>query len=139
MNRQNKPTKQLSSIVILVIGFSFASSSAAKELMPMFSGVLIGGYDLNKDTGPMGTPSYNSQANEFKGSYRGLKMPVFAEIRDRIHQMLVPQQELSRLNTPLDSASKDIVVKRYSSTNNAAQNTPTNTATSDVPSTIQQN
>jgi len=62
-------------------------------------------------------------------------MPALAEVRDRIHQILVRQQELSLLNTLLDSASKDIEVKRYSSTNNAAQNT----ATSDVPTTIQQN
>ena len=66
-------------------------------------------------------------------------MPALAEVRDRIHQILVRQQELSLLNSLLDSASKDIVVKRYSSTNNAAQNTATNTATPDAPTTIQQN
>jgi hypothetical protein len=62
-------------------------------------------------------------------------MPALAEVRDRIHQILVRQQEVSLLNTLLERASKGIVVKRYSSTNNAAQNT----ATSDASTTIQQN
>lgn len=62
-------------------------------------------------------------------------MPALAEVHDRIRQILVRQQEVSLLSLILESASKDIVVKRYSSTNNAAQNT----ATSDAPTTIQQN
>jgi hypothetical protein len=127
--------RQLPTIVILVIGFAFASSATAKEIMPMFGGVLIDGYDLGKDTLPKGTLSYNPETNGFKGIYRGLKMPALAEVRDRIHQILVRQQELSLPNTLLDSASKDIVVKRYSTTSNAVQNT----ATSDAPTTIQQN
>ncbi len=54
MNRQNKLNNQISTIVILVIGFAFASSATAKEIMPMFGGVLIDGYDLRKDPGPTG-------------------------------------------------------------------------------------
>ncbi len=60
-------------------------------------------------------------------------MPALAEVHDRIRQILVRQQEVSLLNLLLESASKDIVVKRYSSTNNAAQNT----VTSDAPTTSQ--
>ena len=60
-------------------------------------------------------------------------MPALAEVHDRIRQILVRQQEVSLLNLLLESASKDIVVKRYSSTNNDAQNT----VTSDAPTTIQ--
>lgn len=62
-------------------------------------------------------------------------IPALAEVHDRIRQILVRQQEVSLLNTLLERASKEIVVKRYSSTNNAAQNT----ATSGAPTTIQQN
>ena len=91
MSRQNKLSKQVSTIVILVIGFAFASSATAKEIMPMFGGVLIDGYDLSKDTGPKGTLSYNPETNEFKGSYRGLKMPaqrsaIFAWVHDTVNQ-----------------------------------------------------
>ena len=83
--------RQLPTIVILVIGFAFASSATAKEIMPMFGGVLIDGYDLGKDRGPKGTLSYNPQTNEFKGSYRGLKIPaerrtVFAWVHDTVNQ-----------------------------------------------------
>jgi hypothetical protein len=127
--------REISTIVILVIGFALASSATAKEIMPMFGGVLIDGYDLGKDTSLKGTLSYNSETNGFKGSYRGLKMPALAEVRDRIHQKLIRQQELSLPNTLLDSASKDILVKRNSSTNSAARNT----AMSDGPTTIKQN
>lgn len=62
-------------------------------------------------------------------------MPALAEVHDRIRQILVRQQQVYLLSLLLESASKDIVVKRYSSTNNAAQNT----AISDAPTTIQKN
>ena len=77
------------SILLLSLTFSFTAS--AKEIMPMFGGVLIDGYDLSKDTGPKGTLSYNPETNEFKGSYRGLKMPaqrsaIFAWVHDTVNQ-----------------------------------------------------
>ena len=83
--------KQVSTLFILIFGFTFASFVSAKEIMPMFGGVLIDGYDLSKDTGPKGTLSYNPETNEFKGSYRGLKMPaerraVFAWVHDTVNQ-----------------------------------------------------
>ena len=52
--------------------------------------------------------------------YKKLPMPTLDEVRDRIYQTLVRRQEVSLLKALLESASKDIVVKRYSPTNNAA-------------------
>ena len=50
-------------------------------------------------------------------------MPALDEIRDRMYQTLVRQQEFSLLQALLERASKDISVERYNSTNNATQDT----------------
>ena len=48
-------------------------------------------------------------------------LPALDEVRDRIRQTIVRQQEVSLLKTLLENASKDIVVERYTPTNNATQ------------------
>jgi len=88
---ENKMNKQITTIAILVLGLAFASITTAKEIMPMYGGVLIDGYDMGKDVGPKGTLSYNPETNEFRGSYRGLKMPsqraaIFAWVHDTVNQ-----------------------------------------------------
>ncbi len=60
-------------------------------------------------------------------------LPALDEVRDRIRQTIVRQQEVSLLKALLDRATKDIVVERYTPTNNATQDT----AISDVAITNQ--
>ena len=60
-------------------------------------------------------------------------LPTLDEVRDRIRQTIVRQQEVSLLKTLLESAAKDIVVEHYTPTNNATQDT----AISDVAITNQ--
>lgn len=83
--------RQIIAAAIVVLGLALTNLTAAKEIMPMYGGVLIDGYDLSKDTGPKGTLSYNPETNEFRGSYRGLKMPpsrraIFAWVHDTVNQ-----------------------------------------------------
>lgn len=59
----------------------------ADEILPMMGGVLIDGYDFNKDIGPKGSFIYDSAKNELRGKYVGLKMPagrraIFAWLHD---------------------------------------------------------
>ena len=83
--------KLIIKISILLLSLTFAITAGAKEIMPMFGGVLIDGYDIGKDVGPKGTLSYNPETNEFRGRYRGLKMPaersaIFAWVHDTVNQ-----------------------------------------------------
>ncbi len=61
------------------------------SVRPMLGGVLIDGYDFGKDIGPKGSIAYNSETNQFKGSYNALKMPpgrraIFAWLHDTVNQ-----------------------------------------------------
>ncbi|MFQ5545735.1 MAG: hypothetical protein ACE5FE_07140 [Acidiferrobacterales bacterium] len=83
--------RQITTVAILVLGLTLGTLAAAKEIMPMYGGVLIEGYEFGKDTGPKGTLSYNPETNEFRGTYRGLKMPpgrraIFAWLHDTVNQ-----------------------------------------------------
>jgi hypothetical protein len=87
----NKMNRHITAFTIFTLCLTVAGFATAKEIMPMFGGVLIDGYDLSKDTGPKGTLSYNPQTNEFRGSFRGLKMPadrgaIFAWVHDTVNQ-----------------------------------------------------
>jgi hypothetical protein len=62
-----------------------------KKVQPMYGGFLIDGYDFKKDVGPKGTIVYDKEANEFRGTYAGLKMPrgrraIFAWLHDTVNQ-----------------------------------------------------
>lgn len=68
-----------------------ATENAAENVEPMFGGVLIDGYNFGKDIGPKGTIIYHKNANEFTGTYNGLKMPagkraIFAWVHDTVNQ-----------------------------------------------------
>jgi hypothetical protein len=83
--------RQITTVVIFALALTLGAPAVAKEIMPMYGGVLIDGYDFGKDTGPKGTLSYNPETNEFRGSYRGLKMPpdrraIFAWVHDTVNQ-----------------------------------------------------
>lgn len=83
--------RQIFTVTMLVIGLTFNGIATAKEIMPMFGGVLIDGYNMSKDTGPKGTLSYNPETNQFTGRYRGLKTPsdrrdIFAWVHDTVNQ-----------------------------------------------------
>lgn len=77
-------------ILIAAIGWLF-SPVQAKEVIPMFGGVIIDGYDFAKDDGPKGSVSYDAKKNQFKGAYTDLKMPkgrkaIFAWLHDTVNQ-----------------------------------------------------
>ena len=61
-------------------------------------------------------------------------LPTLDEVRDRIRQILVRQQEVTLLNALLERASKDIAVERHSSSNLAQ-----GMGTPDAPTTNQDN
>lgn len=74
-----------------VLMLSFLAVQAAENVEPMFGGVLIDGYNFGKDIGPKGTIIYHENANEFTGTYNGLKMPagkraIFAWVHDTVNQ-----------------------------------------------------
>ncbi|MCZ6558661.1 MAG: hypothetical protein O7A69_12945 [SAR324 cluster bacterium] len=79
------------SALAVVLGAVLASTVHADTVRPMIGGVLIEGYDYGNDIGPKGSIAYNTQTNEFKGSYNGLKMPkgrraIFAWLHDTVNQ-----------------------------------------------------
>ena len=83
--------RQIITVAVLVLGLTLSTLVVAKEILPMYGGVLIEGYEFGKDTGPKGTLYYDSEKNEFRGSYRGLKMPpgrraMFAWVHDTVNQ-----------------------------------------------------
>ena len=78
----------LLSAVMMLTGIPLAH---AKEVVPMYGGVIIDGYDYAKDIGPKGSIAYDESANKFVGAYNGLKMPagrraVFAWLHDTVNQ-----------------------------------------------------
>ena len=80
------------SMLALALALGGAPPTAqAKEVAPMYGGVIIDGYDFAKDIGPKGTIAYDAATNEFVGSYNGLKMPagrraIFAWVHDTVNQ-----------------------------------------------------
>ena len=52
----------------LVLGGAWASLSA-KQVVPMYGGVIIEGYDYQADIGPKGTIAFDESAGKFVGSY----------------------------------------------------------------------
>jgi hypothetical protein len=63
----------------------------SQAVQPMYGGLLIDGYDFKKDIGPKGTILYDKEANEFRGTYIGLRMPkgrraIFAWLHDTVNQ-----------------------------------------------------
>lgn len=79
-------------IVGAAVAFSaFAVSAPAKEVVPMYGGTLIEGYDFGKDIGPKGSFNFKEDTGEFVGSYTGLKTPesrhaLFAWLHDTVNQ-----------------------------------------------------
>jgi hypothetical protein len=70
---------------------ALAAASTAKEVSPMYGGLLIDGYDFAKDIGPKGSIAFDEKTGEFVGSYTGLKMPpgrraIFAWLHDTENQ-----------------------------------------------------
>ena len=59
-----------------VMMIALVPASQAKEVVPMYGGVIIDGYDYAKDIGPKGSIAYDESANKFVGAYNGLKMPA---------------------------------------------------------------
>jgi hypothetical protein len=91
MERRNKMKCRIAAIFTTIIGLCLVTVAIAGDIAPMTGGVLIEGYEFGKDTGPKGTLSYNPETNEFKGTYRGLKMPaerraMFAWVHDTVNQ-----------------------------------------------------
>lgn len=83
--------KLITIVTSLVLALGMNSLVHAKEITRLYGGVLIEGYDFNKDVGPKGTIAYNADANEFRGAYYGLKMPpgrraIFAWVHDTVNQ-----------------------------------------------------
>ena len=76
----------LSTLFALALLLPFQALQA-KEVVPMYGGVLIDGYDFGKDIGPKGSITYDKEKNQFTGAYNALKMPagrraIFAWLHD---------------------------------------------------------
>ncbi len=74
---------------VALVGFS--TFAAAKEVAPMYGGLLIDGYDFASDIGPKGSIAFDEATGEFVGAYNGLKMPpgrraIFAWVHDTVNQ-----------------------------------------------------
>jgi len=70
---------------------ALATIAPAKEVVPMYGGLLIDGYDFAKDIGPKGSMAFDENSGEFVGAYNGLKMPpgrraIFAWVHDTVNQ-----------------------------------------------------
>ena len=82
----------IKTLFILVIAICCLGWSAqAKEVVAMYGGVIIDGYDFANDIGPKGSIAYDEEKHEFRGSYNGLKMPkgrraIFAWLHDTVNQ-----------------------------------------------------
>ena len=68
-----------------------SQESKDQQVQPMYGGFLIDGYDLKNGHSPKGTIVYDEAANEFRGTYHGLKMPkgrraIFAWLHDTVNQ-----------------------------------------------------
>jgi hypothetical protein len=83
--------RSISTLGVLVALAVFATVSSAKEVDPMYGGLLIDGYDFANDIGPKGSIAFDEEAGAFVGSYTGLKMPpgrraIFAWLHDTENQ-----------------------------------------------------
>ncbi len=62
-----------------------------KEVVPMYGGTIIDGYDFANDRGPKGSIAFDSEKSVFSGTYTGMKMPkgrraIFAWLHDTVNQ-----------------------------------------------------
>ncbi len=78
----------LAMIGVLILAGTVAQ---AKDVTPLYGGVIIDGYDYGNDAGPKGSIAYDADKNQFSGSYIGLKMPagrraIFAWLHDTVNQ-----------------------------------------------------
>lgn len=77
--------------VVLSAGLSAVVYANKQDIMAMTGAVLIEGYDAKQDAGPKGSIVYDPASNEFRGTFRGLKVPdgrtaVFAWLHDTVNQ-----------------------------------------------------
>lgn len=77
--------------ILAVATLVAAAGVQAKEVVPMFGGILIDGYDFANDIGPKGSIAFDEEKGVFSGSYNGLKMPagrraIFAWLHDTVNQ-----------------------------------------------------
>lgn len=84
----NRRRSMLGAAVALM---AFAIIAPAKEVVPMYGGLLIDGYDFKNDIGPKGSIAFDEKSGEFVGSYNALKMPpgrraIFAWVHDTVNQ-----------------------------------------------------
>ena len=68
-----------------------AGVAQAKDVVPLYGGLIIDGYDFGNDIGPKGSITFDAASGEFVGSYNGLKMPpgrrsIFAWVHDTVNQ-----------------------------------------------------
>jgi len=83
--------RSLSRIGVTALLAAFAAGAPAKQVDPMYGGLLIDGYDFKSDIGPKGSIAFDEKTGEFVGSYTGLKMPpgrraIFAWLHDTVNQ-----------------------------------------------------
>jgi hypothetical protein len=79
---------KLGTVVALMV---FTMIVPAKEVVPLYGGVIIDGYDFGKDIGPKGSIAFDEKTGEFVGAYNALKMPpgrraIFAWVHDTVNQ-----------------------------------------------------
>ncbi len=83
--------RSLSTVGVAALLAVLAASAHAKQVDPMYGGLLIDGYDFKNDIGPKGSIAFDEKTGEFVGSYTGLKMPpgrraIFAWLHDTVNQ-----------------------------------------------------
>ena len=67
--------RSLSIVGVTALLAALATGAAAKQVDPMYGGLLIDGYDFKNDIGPKGSIAFDEATGEFVGAYTGLKMP----------------------------------------------------------------
>lgn len=83
--------RRLSMLGVAVALMAFAIIAPAKEVTPLYGGLLIDGYDFANDIGPKGSIAFDEKTGEFVGAYNALKMPpgrraIFAWVHDTVNQ-----------------------------------------------------
>ena len=81
----------LAAVICCVAWAVQSQESKDQQVQPMYGGFLIDGYDFKNDNSPKGTIVYDEAVNEFRGTYKGLKMPkgrraIFAWLHDTVNQ-----------------------------------------------------
>ena len=81
----------LAAVVCCIAWAVQSQESKDLQVRPMYGGFFIDGYDRQNDNSPRGTIVYDKAANEFRGTYKGLKMPkgrraIFAWLHDTVNQ-----------------------------------------------------